>query len=351
MMRSLPRMLCLLLSGTALVCLASGCSKKSTRSYGGAKLIAFISDRFEHQHMLWTMKSDGTEQKMLEGAWVFLTAGRDPLVSPGGEKIFFAQGNKSTGWAVVTNADGSEADTVVPETPYSYVHPGEWSPDGGKLVYHTESWLGEPQTAVYVMNPDGSGTVRLDEGYDPRFCGNDKVIYSRSDGIYVIGTNGEGKRRLQEALFGSTLLRPAGSPDGKKIAFCRGLVVPPPNEKCDLEIMNPDSSGQAKLAEMFGLYTISEIEFSPDSERILFLAVSLTSTEIYVVNIDGSGLRPLTDNTAHAGGHARWSPDGSQIVFTSRKGNNQEIYTVNTSGPPQMRRLTNNPANDCNPDW
>jgi Tol biopolymer transport system component len=193
--------------------------------------------------MLWTMKSDGTEQKMLEGAWSIPTLGRGPLVSPDGERIVFAQGDKSRGWAVIVNADGSEPDTVVPETPYSYVYPGDWSPDGGKLVYHTMSWFGERQAVVYVINPDGSGRLRLDDGYNPRFCGNDKVVYSRNDGIYIIGTNGEDRTRLQGTLYGAGLHVPAGSPDGGKVAFCRGLVVPPPNQICWLEIMNPDSSG------------------------------------------------------------------------------------------------------------
>jgi len=351
MMRGLPRLLCLLLSGIALVCLVSGCGKKSTRSCCGAELIVFLSSRYEDQYMLWTMKSDGTDQKMLEGAWTMRTIGRDPVISPGGERIAFTQGNKSQGWGLIVNADGSEPDTIVPETYHSYVYPGDWWPEGGKLVYHTMSWFGERQALVFVTNPDGSGTIRLDEGYDPRFCGNDKVVYSRLDGIFVIGTDGQGKRRLQESLFGTSLLKPTGSRDGEKVAFCRGLIVPPPNQKCELEIIDPDSSGQTKLADMYGLSSISEIEFSPDSKRILFLGVKETSAEIYVVNIDGSELRPLTNNSASADGHARWSPDGSRIVFTSWQGGSHEICTVNTSGPPVMRRLTDNPADDCNPDW
>jgi Tol biopolymer transport system component len=301
--------------------------------------------------MLWTMKSDGTEQKMLEGAWLFLGPGRDPLVSPDGERIVFAQAHKSHGWAMIVNADGSDLDTLTKDTFLSFVHLGEWSPDGGKLVYRLDSYADNSKTGVYVINPDGSGKVRLDEGYNPRFCGNDKVVYSRYDGIYVIGTNGGGKRRLQEALYGSGLHVPAGSPDGKKVAFCRSLVISPPNQKCWLEIMNPDSSGLLKLAEMSGLYPFAEIEFSPDNERILFLASGETSAEIYVVNVDASNLRRLTNDNVLADGHARWSPDGTRIVFTSTRDGNPEIYTVNASGPPQMRRLTNNPANDCNPDW
>ncbi len=252
---------------------------------------------------------------------------------------------------MIVNADGSEPDTLVPETPYSYVHLGEWSPDGGKLVYRLDSYADDSKSGVYVINPDGSGKPRLDEGYNPRFCGNDKVVYARYDGIYMIGTNGEDKRRLQETLYGAGLHVPAGSPDGEKVAFCRALVVPPPNQKCWLEITNPDSSGHIRLAEMSGIFSFAEIEFSPDSKRIMFLAVGQTSAEIYVVNVDGSDLRPLTNNNAFGDGHARWSPDGSQIVFTSTRDGNQEIYTVNTSGPPQMKRLTNNLADDCNPDW
>jgi Tol biopolymer transport system component len=117
-----------------------------------------------------------------------------------------------------------------------------------------------------------------------------------------------------------------------------------------LEILNPDGTGHSKLAEIKRVYSFAEIEFSPDSKRILFLAVSETSAEIYVVKINGSGLRPLTHGSA-MGECARWSSDGSRIVFTSMRDGNQEIYTVNTDGPPIMRRLTHDPANDYNPDW
>jgi Tol biopolymer transport system component len=313
--------------------------------------MVFYSNRFGDQYVLCTMKSDGSEQRMVPGTWSFRAYGRDPLISRDQRRIVFAQGDGERSWAMSVNPDGSELDTLVIDTQYSYVYLGDWSPDGTKLIFRLISFIRPSEGGVLVINPDGSGKLRLDEGYDPRFCGNDKVVYSGYDGsIFIIGTDGQGKRQLQPQLFGSSVSTPAGSPDGKKVAFCRALVVPPATQTCWLEIMGPDGSGHTQLAEIKGVHSFGEIEFSSDSKRVLFLAVGETSAEIYTINVDGSGLRALTGKSA-MGECARWSPDGSRIVFTSTKDGNQEIYTVNADGPPILRRLTYDPANDYNPDW
>ncbi len=338
------------------ISLLASCGKKGTKSGNGADFIAFLSSRSGDCY-LHTMSSDGSDQRKLEEARsCYGTYGRHPLLSPSRTRIAFAQENRIQSypiqsWAMIVNADGSGMDTLVIDTQlHSFVFLGDWSPDGSKLVYHLSS-TDTSKMGVYVINPDGSGKLRLDQGIDPRFCGNDKVVYAQlgGRGIYVIGTNGQDKRRLQEAPSG-VLEKPAGSSDGKRVAFCRGLVVPPPNQRCWLEIIESDSSGQIQLAEIPNVYMIDDIEFSPDNKRILVLAVGEMSAEIYVVNTDGSDFRPLTDNSAVPGG-ARWSPDGSRIVFTSTKDGNQEIYTVNTSGIPLPRRLTYHLAYDNRPDW
>lgn len=326
------------------------CEKKSTRCQNEEGIIAFLSDRAPVRG-LYVMKSDGTDQKRLDQTWAIHLQGRDPLWSPDKRKIAFAQATKSNSWLMMINSDGSGLDTLIKESVLSFVNLGDWSPDGGRLVYHLDSYTDTSKSGIYVINPDGSEKMRLDQGWEPRFCGNDRVVYVGWDGIFIIGTNGEGKRQLQQTGLGVGLHKPVGSSDGNKVAFYRALVTPPPYQKCWLEMIKPNGSGHVQLAQINDLSYLAEIEFSPDNKKILLLTGNGANSEIFVVNIDGSGLHALTNNHAVAEGGARWSPDGRQIVFTSAQDGNQEIYTVNAFGFASMRRLTNNPAGDTNPDW
>jgi hypothetical protein len=58
---------------------------------------------------------------------------------------------------------------------------------------------------------------------------------------------------------------------------------------------------------------VDDPEWSPDGTRIAFS----DSTDVYVVNVDGSGLVDLTSDAAQPGqaDHPSWSPDGSRIAY------------------------------------
>jgi TolB protein len=61
-------------------------------------------------------------------------------------------------------------------------------------------------------------------------------------------------------------------------------------------------------------------DYSPDGSRIVFVRTNdlrkRGNTAVFVVNIDGSGLRQLTP--WGTGGTPSWSPDGQWILFDSR---------------------------------
>jgi len=74
--------------------------------------------------------------------------------------------------------------------------------------------------------------------------------------------------------------------------------------------------------------------------KIVFESSRDGSSEIYVMNPDGSAQTRLTDNTA-SDTRPIWSPDGKKILFISdRDGNAGDIYSMNADGTDQVRLST-----------
>ena len=92
-------------------------------------------------------------------------------------------------------------------------------------------------------------------------------------------------------------------------------------------------------------------DFSPDGKLVAFQAFKGGTFHIWVMNADGSGVRPLT--TGH-GDHRepRFSPDGKKIAFSSDRAFNgtYDIWTVDLSG--NLSRWTSTAATDeFEPTW
>lgn len=60
------------------------------------------------------------------------------------------------------------------------------------------------------------------------------------------------------------------------------------------------------------------------------------NSEIYVVNLDGTGLLRLTDDAGRDADPA-WSPDGRRIAFSSTRGGNSDIYVMDADGSNVVR--------------
>jgi len=76
------------------------------------------------------------------------------------------------------------------------------------------------------------------------------------------------------------------------------------------------------------------IAFSPDGQHLLFLRQTLPDGDLYIIGIDGKGLRKLNlDGTkvvqdAFLGAGATWSPDGARIAFAAYTNANTHLATV-----------------------
>ncbi|MDQ4048543.1 MAG: DPP IV N-terminal domain-containing protein, partial [Actinomycetota bacterium] len=138
--------------------------------------------------------------------------------------------------------------------------------------------------------------------------------------------------------------------------FCAGRQgvpsippVPPsqsPSAGGDLEIfsMNPDGSGIQYLtdntlidpADPRSFVEDNDPAVSPDGTKVAFDSTLGGSSDVYLMNADGSDQRRLTSAQGEDRGIS-WSPDGSKIYFHSQRDAPPrfEVYSMNPDGTNQ----------------
>ena len=112
-------------------------------------------------------------------------------------------------------------------------------------------------------------------------------------------------------------------------------------------LVRPDGGGFVDLtSNEVGYETdVRSYSWSPDGSRVVFASHrdGPSSTEIYVMNADGSGQRRLTFDSGHDSIFdvlPAWSPDGGTIAFVQDRNQHDSIRLMNPDGAAQ-RELVN----------
>lgn len=155
--------------------------------------------------------------------------------------------------------------------------------------------------------------------------------------IFTANPDGSGRTMLPvsspEFVFSS---EPAWSPDGTKLAF--SWTQPP----SDLYVINLDGSGQTNLTN-----TPDILEKNPSWSVTGKIAYErIPNGQIWVVNPDGSGNAQFLGITQPSPTSPAWSPDGAKLAFAS----GGEIWVINADGTNEQR-ITTSASADTGPAW
>ncbi|MDX6679415.1 MAG: TolB protein [Solirubrobacteraceae bacterium] len=216
---------------------------------------------------------------------------------------------------------------------------------------------------VYAVDADGSGLRPLTRTRGAAFEGSPafspdggRIAYTCGNfELCVMDADGTASGRLTANDWPRTFrydTSPAWSPDGTTIAFVRTV-----GGRDGIWLVNADGSGMRPLPVPAGVN--NNPSFSPGGRTIAFdhaedetgdsdLPTS-SDTGVYVIGADGSALRRVTPRSANAASPA-WSPDGARIVFAAGDAHGSSLWHVAATGGA-LTRLTRGRAVDLDPAW
>jgi Tol biopolymer transport system component len=349
----------------------SGCGEGSQPGVGRPPTIVFAS----HQALdgsdavntngaenIWVVSADGIVATPLTKDAAQSVFSDDPAWSPDATMVAFVSNRPSVGpqsnlggdiW--VMKADGSSVIALTGEgsVPIGGAGDPNWSPDGRKIAFSDQCCGLSPRLEVAVMNPDGSGKNVLTQ----------------------VPTT------LPLANFIGGAFAARWSPNGSKLIFVsQGALDNSPTLNINLTeniwVMDPDGSGSTALTRVTAKDAdCSGAVWSPDGSKLAFVSARAfdgsnstdanNTSNIWVINADGTAAKPLTKLTA-AGAHSEapaWSPDGSKLAFESTGALDgtdaanatvtMNIWVMNAdgTGATPLTKLTGAGASSASPAW
>lgn len=255
--------------------------------------------------------------------------------------------NRDGGWGIyIVQADGTGEVNMVTFSPGGDMY-GNWSPDGKRIAFH--SYRSGTTADIYLINADSTGLSRftgdLANEKKPAWSpdGERIAFFSSENGdapyeIYLMNIDDSELMLLASNAQGLT--PPSWSPDGSRITFESSS-----GDYLEIFVINVDGSG---LVQLTWNSTSVEPNWSPVGDRIAYVSVRNGSPEIFVMHADGSGVTQLTKNSTSY--EPAWSPDGNYIAFTSERTGKPEIFLMRADGSG-LRQLTDDLHENYAPRW
>ncbi|MEA4909944.1 MAG: hypothetical protein GYA17_19095 [Chloroflexi bacterium] len=206
--------------------------------------------------------------------------------------------------------------TAVPQTSFAISGPTPTAiPESmfrDKILFKSDR---DGNEALYMMNPDGSGRVRVQE--------NNTAIF-----------------QYNEMMKSQTI-----SPDGQMVVYTDYAE----DGDRELYILNLHSGWIWQLTDRTG--EDYGAVWSPDGKRIVFVAAEGAKTRLFLYDVDGRQMSGITQSSWEQDTSPTWSPDGRRIAFSSNRVTTwKQIWVIGEDGRG-LTNISNSTDNQWDPVW
>jgi len=208
--------------------------------------------------------------------------------------------------------DGTEKHRIM--TDASDSHMPLFSPDGKKIAFLAQK---DGETELYLADSDGSNARRITSGIDSDADNFVHFLWHPDSKHILLDVNHAWqildiltKEILPYSDWESSpsFYPVAYSHDGSRLLYLSSSQI---------RVQDTDGSNDYVLVE--NSWQKTSPAWSPDDQQIIFVAVKDIQEDLkgslYIVNLDGSGLKEITDQEFPVPIDFAWAPDGKNIVF------------------------------------
>ena len=308
------------------------------------RMVNKMEDRWESE--LWMVNRDGSKNR-------FLVKGSNAVWSPDGRRVAYLAKGEPKGTQIFVrwmDAEGAVTQvTRVTEAPASI----KWSPDGKSIAFV----MLVPDEQVWHISmpkpPSGARWTPPPRMVTRMHYRQDRVgfVPEGYTHLFIVPADGGTPRQLTHGKW-NVGARTYGlnfgagydfTPDGKAIVF-DGLMDGDADRKyreSHIYKLNLTTGETVQLTSTRGPWSRPLV--SPDGKHITYTGFEWTPqtyrvTDLYVMNIDGSGPRNLTGPLDRDPGTIFWGDRGDRIYFTVDDRGTRNLQSVTLDG--KMRVVT-----------
>ena len=300
--------------------------------------INLIDDKRETD--LWIMNKNGSTNR-------FFLNGSNGKWSPDGSKIAFIKKGEPNGTQIFIKYLGVEGEptqiTKLEKSPSSM----EWSPDGKFIAFlmHVSSEAALDPIGV-PERPKGATWTKGPQVIDQVDYSQDRVGFLERGfrQIFVVPSEGGTARQITFGEFDDISSGISWLKDSESIVFSsyQKEDAEYARGQSNLYSVNINNLNLIELTSREG--TESSPTVSPDGSKIAFVGSTWTKNfyhdrKMYVMDIDGSNLRCITESLDQTPSPGVWGKNSSGVYFNVREFGQSNVYHADIKG--KVKKITN----------
>ncbi len=209
---------------------------------------------------------------------------------------------------------------------------GYFSPDGSQIIFQAEEKGENPFYQMFVMDLESKSVRRVSPGIGKTTCG-----YFHPGGKKIIFASSHLDPEAKKHYAAEHKVRAEEKQTKKRRRYQWDF-----DPYMEIFEANLDGSGLKRLTDSKGYD--AEGSYSPDGKHIVFCSnrTGEKNLELYIMDADGSQVRQLTRVPGCYNGGPFFSPDGMKVIFRSdrKKKDHLQLYVINVDGSGE-KALTN----------